>query len=53
MMTEDITSNMTHHLCLIPNADLQKCFQQRQEHWNKCGSAEREYLMGINDEIDI
>jgi hypothetical protein len=35
-ITEDIISNMTQHLQEIPKEDVQKCFQQWQEHCNNC-----------------
>jgi hypothetical protein len=33
--TEDIISNTTDRLQMIPKEGFQKCFQQWQEHWNK------------------
>jgi hypothetical protein len=36
-MIEDIISNVAHCLQVIPIEDLQKCFQQWQEHWDKWG----------------
>jgi hypothetical protein len=43
-MIEDIISNTTHRLRVIPKEDFQKCFQQWQGHWNKCVYARREYF---------
>jgi hypothetical protein len=43
---ENITSNMTCCLWVIPIEDFQKCFQQWQEHWNMCLCAQVEYSEG-------
>ena len=43
---EDIMRNAMEQLLTIPKTEFQKCFQQWQEHWQKCVHSQGAYFEG-------
>ena len=43
---DDIKATTKDRLMLLKKEDFQTCFRQWQERWNKCVSAEGQYLEG-------